>query len=144
MAALVLAAFACTWGPPGVTGARLEDSITKTFSNLVGYQQQLLGRPVPPPSALLAYTTCGRATSDSANGPGGDWTCSVQVLTPAVTLTGATPGQVSVPYDVDVQSNGCYRAQAPPSIIGTKNLTAQDGRQVLNPLLTIYGCFSTL
>lgn len=139
---LALAAFACTWGPTGVTGDRLEASFTKTFSNLVSYQQQLLGRPAPPRSALLAYTTCSRATSDTNEGPGGDWTCSVQVLTSAV--TGATPGQVSVPYDVDVQSNGCYRAQAPPAVVGTKNLTTQDGRDVLNPLLTIYGCFNTL
>lgn len=140
--ALVLAAFACTWGPTGVTESRLEDSFTKTFSNLVGYQQELLGQPRPPKSALLAYTTCGRATSDTNSGPGGDWTCSVQVLTPVVTV--ASPGQVSVPYDVDVQSNGCYRAQAPPAVIGNKNMTTQDGREVLNPLLTIYGCFNTL
>jgi len=141
-AVLVLVAFACTWGTTGVTGARLEASFTRTFSNLVGYQQEVLGQPAPPRSALLAYTTCSRATSASDRGPGGDWTCSVQVLTSAVTV--ATPGQASVAYDVDVQSNGCYRAQAPPVVIGGKQLTTQDGRQVLNPLLTIYGCFNTL
>jgi ABC-2 type transport system permease protein len=139
---LVLAALACTWGPTGVTGARLEDSFTRTFSNLVGYQQELLGQPKPSKGALLAYTTCSRATTDAAKGPGGDWTCSVQVLSPAVALV--TPGQVTVPYEVDVQSSGCYRAQAPPAVIGGKNLTTQDGREVLNPLLTIYGCFNTL
>lgn len=142
IAALVLAALACTWGPTGVTEARLEKSVTATFSNLVRYQQRLLGHPAPPPSALLAYTTCARATRDVNSGPGGDWTCSVQVLTPAVALV--TPGQVTIPYDVDVQSNGCFRAQGPPTTVGGKTLTAQDGHQVINPLLTIYGCFDIL
>lgn len=141
-AAVVLAALACTWGPTGVTGARLEASVTKTFSNLVGYQQELLGQPRPPQSALLAYTTCSRATTNTDNGPGGDWTCSVQVLSQAASLVPS--GQVSVPYEVDVQSNGCFRAQAPPAVVGGKSLTTQDGRQVVNPLLTVYGCFNTL
>jgi hypothetical protein len=42
-----------------------------------------------------------------------------------------------------VQSNGCYKAEAPLSLVGQQTLRAADGRIVVNPLFTFYGCFDT-
>ena len=58
---------------------------------------------------------------------------------------GALPFQVTpVAYDVSVKSNGCYKADAPPSFVGQQMMRVPHGRTVVNPLFTIYGCFNTL
>ena len=51
----------------------------------------------------------------------------------------ATP----VIYDVSVKSNGCYKAEAPPSFVGQQLMSAPSGRSLVNPLYVIYGCFDT-
>jgi ABC-2 type transport system permease protein len=139
--ALVLVAFACTWGPTGITEGKLENSITQTFSNLTVYQQQLLGRQVPPGASLKAFTSCLRRGHNS-RGPGDDWVCSFQVFAPDA--AGSTVAQFHVNYEVDVQSSGCYRAEGPPAFIGQRTMTVAHGRQVVNPLFLFYGCFNPL
>jgi hypothetical protein len=57
---------------------------------------------------------------------------------------GATPYEQTVTYDVSVQSNGCYKADAPPAFVGQQLMRAPGGGNVVNPLFTIYGCFDTL
>ena len=56
------------------------------------------------------------------------------------------PFQVTpVAYDVSVKSDGCYKADAPPSFVGQQMMrAARMARSVVNPLFTIYGCFNTL
>jgi hypothetical protein len=49
-----------------------------------------------------------------------------------------------ISYDVSVQSNGCYKAQAPPGAVGAPMIRDTRGRTVVNPLVTIYGCFNVL
>jgi hypothetical protein len=49
-----------------------------------------------------------------------------------------------VGYDVNVQSNGCYKAQSPPLPVGQAVLHDTQGRTVVNPIVTIYGCFNVL
>lgn len=141
IAALVLVAFACTVGPTGVTETRLEDSVTTTYNNLTSYQQRLLGRPVPPGAAVAGFTFCTRRGHDS-HGPGDDWVCSLQMKTPLV--NSPIPGQSQIPYDVDVESNGCYRAEGSPAFVGTRTMKAPGGREAVNPLFIFYGCFNTL
>lgn len=51
----------------------------------------------------------------------------------------ATP----VIYDVSVKSDGCYKAEAPPSFIGAQLMTNAHGHSIVNPLYVIYGCFDT-
>jgi len=48
-----------------------------------------------------------------------------------------------VTYDISVASNGCYKAQAPPTAVGNLLMRDSQGRLVVNPMATIYGCFDT-
>ena len=52
--------------------------------------------------------------------------------------------QTPVTYDVTVQSNRCYKAESPPSFVGQQTMRDANGRTVVNPLFTIYGCFNPL
>jgi hypothetical protein len=45
---------------------------------------------------------------------------------------------------LSVQSDGCYKAQSPPAFIGQPLMRDAHGRNVVNPLYTIYGCFNTM
>jgi len=49
-----------------------------------------------------------------------------------------------VAYDVSVQSNGCYKATSPPLLVGQSTIRNTRGRSVVNPIVTIYGCFNVL
>jgi ABC-2 type transport system permease protein len=137
---IALLAIAGNWGPTGVTPHRLQASLTPAFNSLTLLQQRELGRSVPPGSKLNIVPTCSRrgATPD---GPG-DWVCTMTVYIPQ---PGAVPfQQTPVTYDVSVQSDGCYKAQSPPSFIGQQTMRAAHGATVVNPLYTIYGCFDTM
>lgn len=135
-------AVASSWGPVGVTASRLRETITPAFNNLTLMQQRQLGRTVPPGTRLRLLSSCARR-SGQRGGPGDDWTCSLDVVIP--TNTGPTPfNTTTVTYDVSVKSNGCYKAEAPPSFVGQQSMRSGTGQQVVNPLFTIYGCFNTL
>jgi ABC-2 type transport system permease protein len=133
-------ALASNWGPKGVTAARLRASITPTFNNLTLLQQRELGRTVAPGAKLNVLPSCSRRGS-TPSGPG-DWICTLTVFIPQ---PGAVPfQQTPVTYDVSVQSNGCYKATSPPSFVGQQSMRDADGKQVVNPLFVVYGCFNTL
>jgi ABC-2 type transport system permease protein len=140
-AALVaVLAIASGWGPAGITAARLKASITPTFNNLTLLQQRELGRAVPAGARLNVLPSCSRRGS-AAVGPG-DWICTLTVFIPQ---PGAVPfQQTPVTYDVTVQSNGCYKAESPPSFVGRQTMRDADGHQVVNPLFVIYGCLNPL
>jgi ABC-2 type transport system permease protein len=127
-------------GPVAVTQARLEASISSAFDHLTVLQQKELGRLVPRGAKLQLHTICARHAGKS-QGPGDDWTCTITVITalPGFEPFLATP----VVYDVSAKSNGCYKAEAPPSFVGQQLMTVAHGRSVVNPLYTIYGCFDT-
>jgi hypothetical protein len=86
-ALLALLATATSWGPVGVTAARLEHSIAPTFNNLTLLQQRLLGRPVglSVNSRILAH--CARRSATS-RGPGDDWYCTLDAF---ILQAGAAP-----------------------------------------------------
>src|SRR6476659_8586935 len=67
-----------------------------------------------------------------------DWSCTLSVVT---TKTGSNPEVTPVTYEVGVKSNGCYKAQAPPSFVGQQMMADAHGHSIVNPLFTIYGCF---
>ncbi len=139
LALLGLLAAAGNWGPNAVTPARLQAAITPAFNDLTLLQQRLLGRSVPAGAKLNILPTCRRRAS--TNQGAGDWTCTLDVLIPQA---GAEPFQdTPVTYDVSVKSNGCYKAEAPPSFIGQQMMRDAHGHSVVNPLFTIYGCFDT-
>ncbi len=142
VAVIAVVAVATNWGPAAVTPARLKANITPTFNNLTLLQQRELGRSVPPGSKLNILSSCNRRSGGN-QGPGDDWVCTLNVVTPQ--QAGALPFQVTpVSYDVSVKSNGCYKADAPPSFVGQQMMQVPHGRSVVNPLFTIYGCFNPL
>jgi ABC-2 type transport system permease protein len=142
VAAIAVVAVATNWGPVAVTPARLKASITPAFDNLTLLQQRELGRSVPPGSKLNVLSSCNRRSGQN-KGPGDDWVCTLNVLIPQ--QTGALPFQLTpVSYDVSVKSDGCYKADAPPSFVGQQMMRVPSGRTAVNPLFTIYGCFNTL
>lgn len=138
VALIFLVALAGSWGSPAVTNARLEASITRTFSALTARQQQELGRSVPRDAKLSVRTRCTRR-SGSSQGPGDDWSCALNVVGPS---SGSSPLALTpVVYDVSAKSEGCYKAQSPPSFVGKQAMYDSAGHVVVNPLFTIYGCF---
>ncbi len=143
MAAVVIAlvAIATNLGPTGVTASRLRASLTPAFNRLTILQQQELGRAGAGGRAPeRRWPTCSRRAW-SPQGPG-DWVCTLNVYIPQA---GIVPfQQTPVSYDLSVQSDGCYKAQSPPSFIGQQLMRDASGNQIVNPLYTIYGCFNTL
>jgi ABC-2 type transport system permease protein len=134
-------AAAASLGPVGDTPSRLQKTLTPAFNRLALLQQRELGRTVPAGAKLNILSNCARRAGNK-NGPGDDWLCTLEVFTPA---TGAQPFiPTSVTYDVSVKSNGCYKADAPPSFVGQQLMKGPHGHQIVNPLFTIYGCFNTL
>ena len=141
-AAVVVAflAIASNWGPAGDTATKLKASLEPTFNNLTLLQQRELGRTVAPGAKLNLLTSCSRRASTPA-GPG-DWICTLNVFIPQ---PGAQPfQQTPVTYDVSVQSDGCYKAESPPTFVGQQTMKDAHGNQVVNPLFVIYGCFNPL
>jgi ABC-2 type transport system permease protein len=133
-------AIASNWGPAGDTAARLKASINPSFNNLTILQQRELGRTVAPGAKLTVLTNCSRRAA-TPTGPG-DWICTLDVFIPQ---PGAEPfQQTPVTYDVSVQSNGCYKAESPPSFVGQQTMKDAAGNSVVNPLFVIYGCFNPL
>ncbi len=127
-------------GPTAVTKNRLENSLAAVFQRLTVLQQRELGRPVPDGAQLEALTRCYRHAQRS-EGPGDDWSCTIALLHPAA---GSAPLlTTSVTYDTSVKSEGCYKAQAPPSFVGSQTMTDTRHHSVVNPLFVIYGCFDT-
>ena len=133
-------AIASNWGPAGDTAAKLKASIDPSFNNLTILQQRELGRTVARGAKLTVLPSCSRRAA-TPTGPG-DWICTLDVFIPQ---PGAEPfQQTPVTYDVSVQSNGCYKAESPPSFVGQQTMKDASGNSVVNPLFVIYGCFNPL
>jgi len=137
--AIVLLGLAGGLGPAAITRARLQASVAAVFGRLTLLQQRELGRYVSSHAKLDQLTGCYRHAARSV-GPGDDWSCTITVLT---STTAAEPLQTSVTYELSVKSEGCYKADAPPSFVGSQTMTDARGHSVLNPLFVIYGCFDT-
>jgi ABC-2 type transport system permease protein len=139
-ALIAFLAIASNWGPVGDTAPRLKASIMPAFDNLTLLQQRELGRNVPRGAKLNVITSCSRRAS-TPSGPG-DWICTLDVFIPQ---PGAEPfNQTPVTYDVSLQSDGCYKAESPPTFVGQQTMADAHHHQVVNPLFVIYGCFNPL
>lgn len=138
---VALLAVASNWGPAGVTAPRLSATLAPEFHRLTILQQALLGHPIPSTARYRIVPVCGRRGSAPV-GPG-DWTCTMNVY---ILLQQGTQPLTDTPvaYDVSVQSNGCYKAQSPPGLVGPPTFRNTHGRVVVNPLVTVYGCFNVL
>ena len=140
-AVIAFLAVAGNWGPVGVTAQRLKSDLIPAFNKLTLLQQRQLGRSVPAGAKVnIVLPTCSRRGS-KPTGPG-DWVCTINVLVPTA---GSLPSQPTpVTYEVSVQSDGCYKAQSPPSFVGQQLMRDASGNNIVNPIYTIYGCFNTL
>ncbi len=140
-ALIAVLAVASSWGPDGVTTARLTYSMAPTFSHLTLIEQRLVGRTGETTTNLKVLAHCGRRSGASV-GPGDDWYCTVVAL---IAQNGVVPfWGTPVTYDMSVQSDGCYKAEAPPTSVGNLLMRDAHGHLVVNPLATIYGCFNTI
>lgn len=138
--AFIALAAASELGSTAITRARLQAAVAPVFERLTILQQRELGRIVPKRSHLNLRPLCVRRSGARA-GPGDDWSCT---MTLAVAQPGYNPISLTeVTYDVSVKSNGCYKAESPPSFVGHQTMLDAHGRSVVNPLYTIYGCFDT-
>jgi ABC-2 type transport system permease protein len=162
-------------GSSGITAQKLDASTATTFANLYVLQQSEEGFPRLAIAGVDSSATCQKGTPTSANedagppvattppipvpatgnGIGNNWRCYISYF------VGAVGKHVTVAYDVDVQSDGCYSAssdgptavQTPLGVeeIGEQSMTitpgglpnsGQGSRQIPNPLWLINGCFS--
>ena len=141
MAVVAVLALATNLGPAGVTARRLSQSLQASFRRLTVLQQDLLGHPIPAGAQYRIVPVCGRRSAKPV-GPG-EWACTMNVY---ILLARGTQPLTDTPvsYDVSVESSGCYKAQSPPLLVGQAVLHDTRGQTVINPIVTIYGCFNVL
>lgn len=122
-------------GPHDVTRARLEASLTRTFTNLYLRQQHdILGHPGVSATGAGARTTCGRTSTSSDVGAGPDWICHV-------TWTDDAGKQQDGKFELSAKANYCYVAGGPSKLVGGLTLTDTRGRDVPNPLFEFDACY---
>ncbi len=136
-------------GSTGISAGPLSASLGTAFARLYLLQQVEQGNPPPSLAGLDASATCRRSGSSTQTGAGDDWVCTITYhgvgLATSITAT----------YDVNVQTDGCYAADADgPASINTplgeedigeesRTITGLGYHQILNPLWLIDGCFNT-
>jgi hypothetical protein len=133
--ALAIALGLTAFGSPDVTKARVEASLTPTFTNLYLVQQQLLGHPQVTEASVQPSTSCDRGGPKVADtGAGRDWICMI-------TFTDDTGTQQQGKFELQVHSNACWTASGPASLLGSFTITDTTGRDVPNPVNAFDGCF---
>jgi hypothetical protein len=122
-------------GGPDVTQARVQGSLTPTFTNLYLDQQQALGHTGVTAASMHTSSDCTRGGGTVAPvGPGSDWVCMVS-------WTDDTNTPVTGKFELQVHSSSCWTASGPASLIGSFTLTDATGRDVPNPVNAFDGCF---
>jgi|tagenome__1003787_1003787.scaffolds.fasta_scaffold19920490_2 hypothetical protein len=122
-------------GSADVTKARVEASLTPTFTNLYLQQQQLLGHPQVTAATMQASSSCDRGGPNVADtGAGRDWICMV-------TWNDDTGTSQQGKFELQVHSSSCWTANGPAKTIGSFTVTDTAGREVLNPVSAFDGCF---
>jgi hypothetical protein len=122
-------------GTSDVTKARVEASLTPTFTNLYLVQQQLLDHPQVTAASMQPSTSCDRGGPKVADtGAGRDWICMI-------TWNDDTGTQQQGKFELQVHSNSCWTASGPASLLGSFTITDAAGRDVTNPVNAFDGCF---
>ncbi len=141
VAAVVGGAIVGTVGGCGSTGlsqARLDTAISRTFANLWILQQTEQGHPHPRTDALRSRAACVKGSpSVPQHGAGSDWVCSI------VWLVDGPATSVTALYNLNLRTNGCYTADGdgPVAVNGSRTVTTAAGTIAINPLWSFDGCF---
>jgi hypothetical protein len=114
-----------------LTPSRLDASFARTFSGLYSVQQEREGRSGVDPDALDAKARCARSGS-ARSGPGEDWSCAVTYRDSATLFTQT--------FELQVKSDGCWRAEAPPTAQPERGTHRVTGETFVNPLAEFDGC----
>lgn len=123
------------FGGPDVTRARVEASLTPTFTNVYLRQQQLLGHPQVTAASMAPSTSCDRGGPGVADsGAGRDWICLID-------WTDDSGTRQEGKFELQVHSNSCWTASGPAKIVGSFTITDTTGREVPNPVNAFDGCF---
>ena len=124
-------------GPTGITADRVQAAVGSTFERLVVLQYRWRTHTQPQNAAPQLRSSCQRTGHGSANdGAGDDWSCVLHIVHPQA----AAP----IGLEVTVRANGCYTADAPPGIVGPRQIRDVRGRTFTNPLYAFDGCLPTL
>lgn len=122
----------------GITRARLQSSVARTFANLWVLQQQAQGHAALPAGSLRSQAICTRTSPGTPDvGPGNDWVCNLAWLAAGPSTA------VTAVYDLSVKPDGCYTADGDgtPSLDEQPTIIDRRGRSVPNPLWQFDGCF---
>lgn len=114
-----------------LTAGRLGPSVAETFSGLYATQQAGLGRTDVVRRELRPVGSC-RRTGTSPDGPGEDWTCTVQYVDSDTAAVQA--------FEVRLRPDGCWTADGPPGTQPATLTDAQTGSLRTNPLSEFDGC----
>jgi hypothetical protein len=117
-----------------LTPTRLDASFAVTFSGLYALQQEREGRQGVDADALAATARCTRSGT-AAQGPGEDWSCAVTYRDSATLFTQS--------FELQVKSDGCWRAEAPPTAQPARGTHRVTGATFVNPLAEFDGCVDT-
>jgi hypothetical protein len=123
-------------GGSSITRARLERSVTASFSNVYSQEAALLGHTGVSPASMDARAMCDKGPGVAQSGPGTSWVCLMSWKDPNLPMPSAGYGK----FELTVHSNGCYTAGAPSSLVGYQTITAADGRTVNNPAYEYDAC----
>jgi len=124
-----------TGGGSTVTSARLERSLTASFSQVYSQQARLLGHRGVTPASLHAKAMCDNGGSNV--GPGSSWNCLMSFHDPGNPMPTTGYGK----FELNVHSNDCYTAGSPSTLVGFQTITDKQGRTVNNPAYEFDACF---
>ncbi|WP_017935690.1 ABC transporter permease [Nocardioides sp. Iso805N] len=124
----------------GVTRAKLQDSLSTTFSHLYVLQTDELQRPTVTEVTMRTRSSCDKGgPNDQDSGPGNDWRCIVSWHTPGTAFVGQAT------FQLDVTADGRYVADGdgPKEVNGSFQVHTVDG-DTPNPLWQFDGLVDLL
>lgn len=123
----------------GVTQAKLQASLSTTFSHLYVLQTEELHRPAVSPVTMRTSSSCVKGDGTDDSGPGNDWRCIVSWHTPGTGFIGQAT------FQLDVAADGRYVADGdgPNEVNGSFQVHTVDG-DTPNPLWQFDGLVDLL
>jgi ABC-2 type transport system permease protein len=124
----------------GITRAKVQDSLSTSFSRLYVLQTSELHRPAVEEASMRTTAVCDKGgANDADSGPGNDWRCIVSWHTPGTAFV----GQAS--FQLDIAADGRYVADGdgPKEVNGSFHLHTVYG-DAPNPLWQFDGLVDLL